>query len=309
VNLFGCCLRSHAETCLPITTAAENFIEVGEGLERALCVYVRSVQDERVRADRCFSPISPSPPPPPPTPQNHLAATVAKALAHRVQTGGTNGQEPATDLSSRQQYSEEAIAKQKTQMAFLEELQESNPQLKSILGGIQERVEGRRLWQRERGHRSHAFEDNVLRTVAFGGAPIAGVDIAECQALCDALDNVTSGSLCKGIAYARLNSAPRDLVLRQCYLLSELGGCSASTFSAAVFYRRDTDGCTAPTERDNPMCVQLATGRTDLRVMSFDDAASACRNGKGRPRVAFPKTYLEVCAFDSNSHRTRASRV
>ena len=107
---------------------------------------------------------------------------MAKALAHRVRTGGTNGQEAPTDLSSRQEYSEEAIAQQKTQLAFLEQLEESNPQLRNILGGIQERIEGRRLWQREKEHRSHAFDDNVLHTVAFGGAPIAGVDIAECQA-------------------------------------------------------------------------------------------------------------------------------
>lgn len=292
-----------AETCLPVITAAEaENIITADGLERAVCVYVRAVQDERVRADRCFSPISPSPPPPPPTPQSHLAAVAAKALARRVRQGGTNGPYAANDLSSRQEYSAEAAAKQKEQLVFLDDLSDSNPQLKSILSGIQERVGGRRLWQRDQEHRSHDFDDSILHTVAFGGAPVYGVDIAECQALCEAIDNATVGSQCKAIAYARLNSDPRDLTLRQCYLLTGLGGCSAGSFAAAVFYRRDTDGCTAPTERDNPMCVQLASSRTDLRVMSFDDAASVCRNGKGRPRVAFPKTYLEVRDAHSPAH-------
>lgn len=83
-------------------------------------------------------------------------------------------------------------------------------------------------------------------------------------------------------------------MLRQCYLLSGLGGCSAGSFASAIFTRRDTDGCTAPTERDSPLCVQLASQRTDLRVMSYDDTASACRNGRGLPRVAFPRTALEA---------------
>lgn len=51
---------AHAETCFPITTAAENELEVADGLERAVCVYVRAISNERVRADKCFGVSSPS---------------------------------------------------------------------------------------------------------------------------------------------------------------------------------------------------------------------------------------------------------
>lgn len=285
---------------MPIATAAENDITVADGLERAVCVYVRSVQDERVRFDKCFRTLSPSPPPPPPTPQSRLALTVGKMLKRRTRQGGTNGPTGAVDVSSEAQYVSEAHAKQMEQIALLGELGESNPQLKSLLGGISDRIGGRRLWERSSDHSSHHLDDNVLVTEAFGEAPIAGVDLAECQALCEAVDNRTLGT-CKGVAYARASSDPRDLSLRACYLLRGLGGCTAGSFAAAIFTRRDTDGCTAPTERDNPMCVQLASGRTDMRVMTYDDAVSACRNGKGRPTVAWPKTFLEVRACDLNS--------
>ena len=86
----------------------------------------------------------------------------------------------------------------------------------------------------------------------------------------------------------------RDLTLRQCYLLRNTGGCSPSTFAAAIWARRDTDGCTAPTDRDNPLCVQLAPGRTDTRTITYDEAVSICRHGKGKARVAHPVNMLEV---------------
>lgn len=205
--------QRNAETCVPLITSAEADIDTADGLDRAVCLYVRSVQDERVRAEKCFAPITPSPPPPPPVPQSWFAAMASRGLANRVHTGGTNRAEPASDLSSRAQYISQAQAKQREQLAFLEGLAEDNHQLKDAFSGIQERIAGRRLWQRDYEHRSHDFDENVLRTVAFGGLPIAGVDIAECQALCEAMANATSGSECKAIAYARLNSDPRYVSL------------------------------------------------------------------------------------------------
>ena len=51
-----------------------------------------------------------------------------------------------------------------------------------------EKIEGRRLWQREKSHNSHHLEDSILSTIAFGNAPIAGLTNAECSALCAAID-------------------------------------------------------------------------------------------------------------------------
>jgi hypothetical protein len=209
-------------------------------IERSVCVYVRAIQDERVRASKCFAPIAPAPPPPPALSESRSAAIAAAELERRVRQGGTAGPEPQLDVQSLEQYNAEAAAKQAQQLAYLEQLSESNFQLRGVLGGIIDRIEGRRLWQRTEAHQSHQLEDNILSTTAFGNAPIAGVTLDECQTLCAAIDNNTIGQ-CKAVAYARLNADPRDLTLRSCHLLKNTGGCTAGSFGAAIFTRRDTD--------------------------------------------------------------------
>jgi hypothetical protein len=283
--------------CVPIVTAAESEIDVADGLERAVCIYVRAIADERVRASKCFAQMTmtPMPPPPPPAPTSRLAALTASLLKRRVRQGGTNGAEAAPDKSSLEQYNQEAAAQRGQQLDFLDELAESNVQLRDLLGGIKNKiVEGRRLWQRSAEHVSHKLEDNVLASTAFGKAPIVGVTMSECQALCAAISNATLGT-CKAVAFARQNGADSlDLTLWQCWLLQSIGGCSAGSFAGAVFNRRSTDGCTEPTEADNPLCIQLASSRTDLRVLDFASSESACRAGRGRPLLANPRTHLEA---------------
>ena len=283
---------AHAETCVPVVTPAESDITVGENEDRAVCVYVRAIQDERVYAEKCFAHLPPSPPPPPPTPASRLAAQSGGLLSRRVRQGGTNGAEEEVPLSSEEQQKQEAEKQQNTQKNFLNQLAADNFQLRDILGPIMEKMDGRRLWQREKSHNSHHMEDSILSTLAFGNAPIAGLTNAECSALCAAIDG--GNGTCAGIAYARLNSDPRDLTLRQCYLLRSTGGCTPATFASAIWARRDTDGCTAPTDADNPMCVQLAPGRTDTRVITHDEAISICKHGKGKAKLARPVNMLEV---------------
>ena len=77
-------------------------------------------------------------------------------------------------------------------------------------------------------------------------------------------------------------------------LLKQTGGCSGSTFAAAVFSRRDTDACVEPSDQELPLCIQLSNTRTDLRVLDFAAATTACRQGRGRPELAWPKTTLEA---------------
>ena len=286
---------AHAETCVPIVTPAESDVVVGEGQDRAVCVYVRAIQDERVYAEKCFSSLPPSPPPPPPTPASRLAAESAALLARQVRQGGTNGQAGPLPLSSQEQANKEAEQQHSKQLAFLQDLSKDNFQLRDVLGPIMEKMEGRRLWQRDKAHASHHMEDAILATSAFGSGPIMGVTNAECSALCAAIDG--GNGTCAGIAYARLNSDPRDLTLRQCYLLRNTGGCSPSTFAAAIWARRDTDGCTAPTDSFNPLCVQLAPGRTDTRTITYDEAVSICKHGKGKARVAHPVNMLEAFSY------------
>jgi len=286
---------------VPVVTAAESDVVIPDSqIERAVCVYVRSVQDERVMWDKCFGAISPSPPPPPPTPNSRLSAINGNLLARRVRQGGDNNAAQAVPESDMEQYNREAEEKQRKQLEFLAQLGQDNFQLRDILSSVVDKIEGRRLegrqlWQRVEDHASHALQDNILATEAFGNAPLSGVTTAECSALCDALEG--NNGTCVGIAYARHNADPRDLTLRSCYLLRGIGGCTPGSFSSSIFARRDSDPCTAPTESNNPMCVQLASSRTDMRVITFDETVSICKHGKGRAKVAYPRTMLEAFSY------------
>lgn len=281
---------------MPVVTAAESDVTIPDSqIERAVCVYVRSIQDERVTADKCFAAISPSPPPPPPTPASRLSAISGGLLARRVRRGGTNQQEQAVPESDMEAYNREAKSQQSKQIAFLQQLSQDNFQLREVLGNVVDRIEGRRLWQRVTSHASHHLQDNILATEAFGSAPLVGVTLFECQSLCEAIEGLNG--TCVAVAYARMNANPRELELRQCYLLRSIGGCTPGSFAGAIFARRGTSGCTAPTESNNPMCIQLASTRTDLRVLTFDETVSVCKQGKGRVKVAHPRTMLEVRAL------------
>ena len=200
--------HAHSELCFPVVTAAETGIEVADGLERALCVYVRAIENERVRADKCFASISPSPPPPPPTPTSHLAALATSNLKRLVRLGGSNSAVRPKPLTDTEQYAADALVQQEAQLAYLDTLSDDNFQLRDLLGGIRDKIEGRRLWQRNHGHTSHKLVDNVLATVAFGTAPLSGVTMSECQALCRALENNTIGT-CTAVAFARNSADPR----------------------------------------------------------------------------------------------------
>ena len=282
---------------MPITTAAENNIDVDEGLERSVCVYVRAIADERVRATKCFDQMPPSPPPPPPVPRSRLANIMSKLVKIRKESGQSAGPDAVPDDTNEEAYQMDHDAQTAAQVALLDSLANENTQLKDLLGNIRNRIfafGGRRLWERSSGRESHQLVENILATEAFGNAPLTDVTIAECQALCHALANNATLGTCQGIAFARATSNPRDLNLRQCYLLKSLGGCSASSFATAIFLRRDTDSCTDPSDEDNPLCVQLSNTRTDTRVLDYADATTACRQGRGRPELAWPKTALEA---------------
>ena len=239
---------AHAETCFPITTAAENEIEVDEGFERAVCVFVRALSNERVRADKCFGSISPSPPPPPPVNRAGLAALKAALLQRQVRRGGSSGPTAAHAVTNEEEYATESEKHTASQLSYLDALAEDNVQLRGVLDGIRATVHaaGRRLWQRTDDAPSHALVDNILQTAAFGADPIVGITAAECEALCAALDGAAA-SACQGIAFARATADPRDLALRQCILLKDIGGCSPASFAGAVFARRDTDVKRFPT--------------------------------------------------------------
>ena len=219
-----------------------------EGFERAVCVFVRALSNERVRADKCFGSISPSPPPPPPVNRAGLAALKAALLQRQVRRGGSSGPTAAHAVTNEEEYATESEKHTASQLSYLDALAEDNVQLRGVLDGIRATVHaaGRRLWQRTDDAPSHALVDNILQTAAFGADPIIGITAAECEALCAALDGAAA-SACQGIAFARATANPRDLALRQCILLKDIGGCSPASFAGAVFARRDTNVKRFPT--------------------------------------------------------------
>lgn len=291
----------------PVITHAEANIESTDTQideERALCLYVRALSDERVQATRCFGDLSPFPPPPPPLPRS-LAAAFTNALRRKkVRDGGTTGAEPTPDPMNEQAYIQEHLERNREVNSLLDRLSQENFQLRDALAEIRPKlldpnVQGRRLFERLKGTGSHRFADNIKYTdISVGGGAIMGVTIAQCSTLCAALRNQTDDlHSCNGIAYRMLEpSNAANLYTAYCFLLRSTGACTAMDFAASVFSRRDTSGCRTPTSEDNPMCIQLAPDRADMRVLDYAAAKSSCRQGKGAPRLPRlprPRSSLE----------------
>ena len=293
--------HTHSESgCIPLVTPAEAGIVLGaEQEERAVCLYARSFADERLEASRCFAPPSPMPPPPPPAPELRLSALASALLKRRVKGGGTNGPEPAQVAEDDAAFAAQHGAQHAALVEHIDRLSAQNFQLRGLLDELKERllVPGRRLFQRSGADATHELHDAVVATASVGRAPLLDVSIAQCMALCTALDNATiAQGRCAAIAFKR--QVGSLTMAAACYLLHTLGSCDANSFSGAVYARRDTSLCDElPRAESNPFCLELASDRQDLRVLDWTNAASACRHGKGRPQLPQPRSSLEAFSF------------
>ena len=296
----------HVCLCVqPIITPAEANIDSSQTQideERAVCLYVRALSDERIPASRCFSSLSPFPPPPPPLPRS-LAAAFQTALRRRkVRAGGTSGAEPTADPTNENEYIREHLEKNAEVNALLDRLSAENFQLRDALAEIRPKLvdpqlQGRRLFERLAGTGSHHLEDSIKYSDAsVGNGALMGLTIAQCSTICAALGNNTESlHHCNGIMYRMAEPGnAANLQTAYCYLLKSTGSCSAMDFAASVFSRRDTSGCRMPTAQDNPACVMAAPDRTDMRILDYSSAKSSCRSGKGSPRMPRPRSSLEA---------------
>ena len=300
---------SGSETCVPVITAAEAGLQDTIDIihERALCIYVRAIVDERIDARRCFSAASfaPSPPPPPDT-TAAIRAMIDTILKHKaVQNGESSGQQGDPELTSEEAYAKEQAAAIQGTVDLVERLASENFELRDVLAGLQDKIyAGRRLF--ENSARSHSLTENALQLDAFGGGPILGLDQTECSALCTALGNSTSQHGCKGYATRYLNPEdPADLSVAACWLLKGLGSCEPIDWAAAVYSRRDTNVCDLPTAYQNPLCITLAPDvGAPLKVLSFAMAATTCRNGRAHNgvRPELPKAYSSLEAMSHLSY-------
>ena len=267
-----------------------------------MCLYVRALSDERIEASRCFSELSPFPPPPPPLPRAIASAIETRLRRKRVRSGGMAGALPEVVPDNEEQFVKEHVQRSIKVNGLLDRLSAENFQLRSVLEEIRPKLidpllQGRRLFERLAGTGNHKFEQNIKYTdISIGGGAILDLTIAQCSSVCTALKNETDAlHSCNGIAYRMLEPDNKlSLQTAYCYLLRSTGACTAGDFAASVFSRRDTSGCRTPTAQDNPMCVQLAPDRVDMRIMDYGAARAACRNGKRSPRLPRPRSSLEA---------------
>lgn len=293
------------ERCVPTITAAEAGIDTSVTRvdeERALCLYVRALSDQRIPASRCFSNLSPFPPPPPPIPQATRAAIENHLRRAKIRNGGTRGAEEETMEEDEDAYVRQQTEAHERVNALLDRLSEENFGLRKVLKELRPKlsenaISGRRLFERLQGTRSSSLEENTKYTeLSLGGGALLGYTIAQCSVICTALKNATDSiHSCNGIAYRMAH--PDDassLQTAHCFLLRTMGSCSPMDFAASIYSRRDTSGCVTPTAYDNPMCVSLAPDRVDMRILDFAASKSACRNGKGSPRLPRPRSALEA---------------
>ena len=283
--------------CVPIISAGEAGVTdiVTSDSERIVCVYVRALVDERIDSRRCFAPLSPSPPPPPPK-SSQLRGLIDTILRHKKQRegGGEAGPEAAAPLSDAEEYAKEHAEKIQEQIDLVDRVSAGNFEMQNALAGLREKIQnGRRLFQTQ--HQTHSLSSSALQLDAFGGGPVLGITRSECSTLCAAIGNSSVQDECVGTATRMLNPGDlTDLSVAACWLLKSLGSCKSIDFAASIYARRDTNPCNLPTETQNPLCVQLAPSRIDLRVLDFAMAAASCRNGRGRPKMPTPQNSIEV---------------
>lgn len=290
----------------PTITPAEAGIDTSltqTDEERALCLYVRALTDERVPATRCFSTLSPFPPPPPPTPQSTLAAIQVALRRAKLRRGGTSGADPTPPRNDEEEYIQQHLEQNQAVNALLDRLSAENFQLRDALKEIRPKLSdttatsGRRLFERLAGTGTHSLEQSIKTSeLSVGNGALLGLTVAQCSTLCTALKNETDAlHSCNGIMYRMLQpDSASNLETAYCYLLKNIGGCQPMDFAASIFSRRDTSGCRTPNSRDNPACIQLAPDRADMRILDYAAAKSSCRQGKGSPRLPRPRSSLEA---------------
>ena len=291
--------------CLqPVITPAEANVDSTQTQideERAVCLYVRALSDERIPASRCFASLSPFPPPPPPLPRSVKAAFETALRRRKVRAGGGSGPERAADPTNENEYVREHLERNAQVNALLDRLSAENFLLRDVLAEIRPKLldpqlQGRRLFERLAGTGPRHIEDSIkYNDASVGNGALMGLTVAQCSTVCAALKNSTESlESCNGILYRMADPGnAANLQTAYCYLLRQTGSCSALDFAASVFSRRDTSGCRMPTAQDNPACIMVQP-YADLRVLDYSAAKASCRNGKGSPRMPRPRSSLEA---------------
>ena len=306
--------------------------------ERASCLFVRRVAEERRRASACFSRVaSPDPPPPPPAFNVTETSGTGNLRAQRDRLGDLEKYEEPRRTDTAEWAFDKSGAIDGTR-ALINSLGETNPVLKSLLDTAMDEIQtagGRRLMQRIE---YETYMTDVLVTHElmefYGKGGIPGVTIGSCQALCEATkqdERAKHDEHCNAYAFKRAAPFSYTDQTGWCYLLQNAGGCKLADFSAELLTRQieSERQCSASAPGlDNPLCVGIPSTRDDSRVLDHADAAAIAYEvpydrypAPGSRGLPLPRTQVEamsmiayarvngVTAFWSASPNTNAGDV
>ena len=234
--------------------------------ERASCLFVRRIAEERRRASSCFSRVAAPFPcalrhsnphcvhffahykffgsrPPPPPQVVADASGAASQRAQRERLGDLEKYEVPRKTDSAEWSFDKSGAIDGTK-ALIASLGETNPVLKGLLATAMDEIEvasGRRLMQRIE---YQTYMTDVLVTHElmefYGKGGIPGLSIGSCQALCEATkqdERAKHTEHCNAYAFKRAAPFSYTDQTGWCYLLQNAGGCKLEDFSSELLTR------------------------------------------------------------------------
>ena len=135
-----------AEQCIPLPRLADYGLDMNtdavkgaESEERASCVFVRRILDEKRRASACFARIA-YPYPPPPPERLEAATTDAASLRRQRERLGDLEAYPEPRKTDEAQWAQDSSNALKGTNALIDGLGENNPILKNLLKGVKEEL-------------------------------------------------------------------------------------------------------------------------------------------------------------------------
>lgn len=284
-----------AEECIPLPSLAyfglDNTVEANADAiteERASCLFVRRVVDERRRVSSCFSSVAdPHPPPPPEMSSKSRSAE----LSLREQRGRLGDLEQYAEprRTDRAEWDVQTKGAIDGTQALIDSLGENDPILRAMLQDTLAEIQaagqsggtGRRLLERssyEIKMTDALVNDELVNS--FGRDGIPGVTFGSCEALCEAMRqdaNRTDDRECGAYAFKR--AAPFSYVdlTGWCWLLRHAGACKTADFGVELFTRQIESErvCSALAPGlDSVPCIAMPSTTDDSRILSHGDAAA-----------------------------------
>ena len=214
--------------------------------ERASCLFVRRIAEERRRASSCFSHIA-YPYPPPPAPKVVTDASAEWSLRQQRERLGDLERYAEPRKTDTAQWAFDSAGALEGTKAMLASLGETNPILQGLLNTATDEITnaaalGRRLMQRPEYNTrmTDALITHEIMTF-YGKGGIPGVTVGSCQALCEATkqdDRAEATDQCNAYAFKR--AAPFSYTDQSgwCYLLQNAGACKLEDFGVELYTRQ-----------------------------------------------------------------------